>query len=138
MYGKGCRRQDRQLPQGSCAVDLIESTTMFRAVSCSLVSLQTRTTRRVFFRAGCSPPDFSQAQVSFFVQEPWTSRVNAFLNLLDNMDPKVQRCMTDYFKGIMAGKVNECAKKHGPKDIRDFQMPPIPGGYNVDLPKMYR
>lgn len=94
-------------------------------------------TKSCFSNERCTEPDFTKAKIEYFVPEqPWTDRVRKVLDILENMDPKVQKCMIGYFKAGAVKKVNECVQNYGSSDIKDFQMPPLPDIKALDISKL--
>uniref|UniRef100_A0A915KV97 Uncharacterized protein n=1 Tax=Romanomermis culicivorax TaxID=13658 RepID=A0A915KV97_ROMCU len=81
-------------------------------------------------------PDFSKATVENFLDEPWLSRVNTILNLLESTDPRIQQCMIQYFNGIAQRKIEGCVRQYGDNDVKNFEMPALPDWRNLDIAKI--
>jgi len=93
--------------------------------------------QQCFVKSNCDAPDFSKATVDNFLQPPWNERARIILDLLENMNPKVKDCMIKYFKEMVRSKIEECVKKTGSDELKDFEMPPIPDlkNENTDISK---
>jgi len=91
----------------------------------------------ILTRKNCNPPDFSKATVAFFLTSPWLQRIQSALDLLENLDPRVQSCMTKYFGGKIQQKIQQCVRQYGDREVQNFEMPPLPDWRGLDIGKLY-
>jgi len=91
---------------------------------------------RNYFRASCQTPSFSNANIDYFLPEPWAGRVKKILELVENLDPRVQKCMIENLKDVLAKKISDCIQQYGSADVKDFQLPKLPEMKNLDISKL--
>ncbi|KFD68525.1 hypothetical protein M514_09371 [Trichuris suis] len=83
-----------------------------------------------FIRFTCDAPLFAQAKVDYFVQDvAWQTRLNHLLSFVENIDPRVAKCMSDYFVRATLESLGQCVRDVGPDRIKDFYFPPL----NIDV-----
>ncbi|XP_003378324.1 hypothetical protein Tsp_06270 [Trichinella spiralis] len=89
---------------------------------------------RCFSSISCPSPNFGQASVKYFVQDPlWQDRLSKLLGFIEGVNPKVRNCMIDHFVTVTLNGLERCAHSVGPDTIRDFHFPKMQLDVDVDF-----
>ncbi|KAL1227462.1 hypothetical protein T4C_5797 [Trichinella pseudospiralis] len=87
-----------------------------------------------FSSISCPSPNFGQANVKYFVQDPlWQDRLSKLLGFIEGVNPKVRNCMIDHFVTVTLNGLERCAHSVGPEKIRDFHFPKMQLDVDVDF-----
>ncbi|CDW59712.1 hypothetical protein TTRE_0000805201 [Trichuris trichiura] len=82
------------------------------------------------YRFTCDAPPFVQAKVDYFVQDTaWQTRLNDLFTFVENIDPRVAKCMSNYFVRATLESLGQCVRDVGPDRIKNFYFPSL----NIDV-----